>query len=93
MGRRQMHLDGKIAFLPPLEPQPSQTTYRGVLRQEIGYRERLGNGLFCVQWDIQEGQPPLTGQRAANFRRDLGATYKTLIDGYVESPFSTACLL
>jgi len=24
--------------------------------------------------DEQEGQHPLTGQRAANFRRDLGAT-------------------
>jgi len=23
----------------------------------------------------QEGQHPLTGQRAANFRRDLGATW------------------
>jgi len=31
--------------------------------------------------------------RAANFRRDLEATYRTLIDGYLESPFPTACLL
>jgi len=36
--------------------------------------ERLRNDLFCVDWDIQEGQHPLTGQRAANFRRDLEAT-------------------
>ena len=41
----------------------------------------------------QEGQHELTGQHAANFRRDLGATYRTLIYGYLESPFSTACLL
>jgi len=41
----------------------------------------------------QEGQHELTGQRAANFRRDLWATYRTLIAGYLESPFSTACLL
>ena len=32
--------------------------------------------------------------RAANFRWDLEATYRrTLIDGYLESPFPTACLL
>jgi len=38
-----------------------------VLRQEIGWEERLRN-MFCVEWDVQEGQHPLTGQRAANFR-------------------------
>jgi len=31
--------------------------------------------------------------RDANFRRELEATYRTLIDGYLESPFPTACLL
>jgi len=43
----------------------------------------------------QEGQHELTGQRAANFRQDLGASgrHRTLIDGYLESPFLTACLL
>ena len=40
----------------------------------------------------QEGQHPLTGQRAANFRRDLRRR-RSLIDGYLESPFPTACLL
>ena len=42
---------------------------------------------------IQEGQHPLTGQRAPPIS---GGTYRrrrTLIDGYLESPFPTACLL
>jgi len=41
----------------------------------------------------QEGQHPLTGQRAPPIS---GGTYRqrrTLIDGYLESPFPTACLL
>ena len=46
-----------------------------------------------VAYTRQEGQHSLTGQRAANYRRDLGATYRTLIDGYLESPFPTARLL
>ena len=41
----------------------------------------------------QEGQHPRTGQRAPPIS---GGTYRrrmTLIDGYLESPFPTACLL
>jgi len=41
----------------------------------------------------QEGQHPLTGQRAPPIS---GGTYRrrrTLIHGYLESPFPTACLL
>jgi len=41
----------------------------------------------------QEGQHPLTGQRSPPIS---GGTYRrrrTLIDGYLESPFPTACLL
>jgi len=41
----------------------------------------------------QEGHHPLTGQRAPPIS---GGTYRrrrTLIDGYLESPFPTACLL
>jgi len=41
----------------------------------------------------QEGQHPLTGQRVPPIS---GGTYRrrrTLIDGYLESPFPTACLL
>jgi len=41
----------------------------------------------------QEGQHPLTGQRAPPIS---GGTYRrrrALIDGYLESPFPTACLL
>ena len=42
---------------------------------------------------LQEGQHPLTGKRAPPIS---GGTYRrrrTLIDGYLESPFPTACLL
>jgi len=55
----------------------------------------------CARWGPsspppkkeQEGQHPLTGQRAPP---NSGGTYRrrrTLIDGYLESPFPTACLL
>jgi len=38
-----------------------------------GYQ--LTDTCFVAQSSVkQEGQHPLTGQRAANFRRDLGAT-------------------
>jgi len=44
---------------------------RLVIISYIYYTEETAQHL---QEDIQEGQHPLTGQRAANFRRDLGAT-------------------
>jgi len=57
-------------------------------------RYRL-KGTLCVQCElVQEGTASADRTaRAANFRRDLKATYRTLIDGYLESPFPTACLL
>jgi len=39
-----------------------------VVCQEIGWEERLGNDLFYVERDVQEGKHPLRGQCATNFR-------------------------
>ena len=53
---------------------------------------KASNALYA-QYSEQEGQHPLTGQRAPPIS---GGTYRrrrTLIDGYLESPFPTACLL
>jgi len=105
--------------------------YIDTIRKAIDCAKTLPLTIFIKQ----EGQHPLTGQRAANFRQDLEATYdfnwwllgkpvtdcmfavitrrpasadrtaradnfrrdlrrrRTLIDGYLESPFPTACLL
>jgi len=41
----------------------------------------------------QEGQHPLTGQRAPPISGGSYRRRRTLIDGYLESPFPTACLL
>ena len=41
----------------------------------------------------QEGQHPLTGQRAPPISGGTQRRRRTLIDGYLESPFPTACLL
>jgi len=35
---------------------------------------RLIHDFTATTHSVQEGQHPLTGQRAANYRRDLGAT-------------------
>jgi len=40
-----------------------------VVSHEIGWENSSEMiYLFCVEWDVQEDQHPLTGQRAANFR-------------------------
>ena len=41
----------------------------------------------------QEGQHPLTGQRAPPISGGTYGRRRTLIDGYLERPFPTACLL
>jgi len=38
----------------------------------------------------QEGQHPLTGQRAPTISGGTYSRRRTLIDGYLESPFPTA---
>jgi len=38
----------------------------------------------------QEGQYPLTGQRAPTISGGTYSRRRTLIDGYLESPFTTA---
>jgi len=59
----------------------------------VGQLMRLRRAGFFDSTIIQEGQHRLTGQRAPPIS---GGTYRrrrTLIDGYLESPFPTACLL
>ena len=41
----------------------------------------------------QEGQHLLTGQRATPISDGTYRRHRTLVDGYLESPFPTACLL
>ena len=41
----------------------------------------------------QEGQHPLTGQRAPPISGGTSRRRRTVIDGNLESPFPTACLL
>ena len=45
----------------------------GNCRRQINQRTKIFSGLHAIQLNVQEGQHPLTGQRAANFKRDLGA--------------------
>ena len=42
---------------------------------------------------LQEGQHPLTGQRAPPISGGTNRRRRTLIDGYLESPFPIACFL
>ena len=61
---------------------------------KAGSIQNTVDSVFLVRTsNKQEGQHPLTGQRAPPIS---GGTYRrrrTLIDGYLESPFPTACLL